>query len=223
VRRILAIAASALGLLFLGSMIFVYRLTEQPVSSTPAPNAPAANVVPPTVTPAPVAAASPVAAGALSLHAPAAATRSADLPALGPPTERSLPVAPTAQRASPGAASRIDFSFKLDPRLTSSLHMGERWVSPPTYSRVGEGARNVGVEARAHVFDGSGKALKASPTWRPSEPDMVQVSPDEGNQVEITVWRAGESKLTVNSGGASRTLTVKAAQHGGGYRVEIVQ
>jgi hypothetical protein len=37
------------------------------------------------------------------------------------------------------AVTDIAVVFKLDPRLTAGLYMGDRWVSPPTYSTVHPG------------------------------------------------------------------------------------
>jgi len=107
------------------------------------------------------------------------------------------------------ALTGITLSFKLDPRLTKSLYMGERWVSPPTYTGVQDG-KNLTVEARAHGRDAKGKAMNISPEWIPADPEMVTVTPGQGNQVKITVLRAGESRLEIASQGVSKKLLIKA-------------
>jgi hypothetical protein len=120
-----------------------------------------------------------------------------------------------------GSARAIKISFKLDPRVTSGLHMGDRWVSPPRFAGAQSG--NVfSVQARARGLDAGGRGVE-SPEWSPAERDMVAVSPDRGDQVEITVLRAGESRLTVTQGAASKTLLVKAIHEAGVFRVDITQ
>lgn len=137
--------------------------------------------------------------------------------------------APQAQTASatrspagaPGVA-RIELAFKLDPRVTRSLHMGDRWVSPPSYTSTGPLDR-VSVDARARVVGGSAGTARSMPVWSASEPDMVEVSPEEAEQVRITVWRTGQSSLTVETGGITRTLRIRAAEVSGALRVDISQ
>ena len=124
----------------------------------------------------------------------------------------------------PGAAAdspvRITFSFKLDPRVLGPTYGGERWVSPKTFT--GATAQDT-VEARAVVVDARGRRIDASPAWTPSDPEMMTVSPDRGEQVRITVKRRGEGSVTVASGGASRTLIVKAVDTDGSLRVDVSQ
>ena len=38
--------------------------------------------------------------------------------------------------SSSEALTTVQVFYKLDPRLTMGLHLGERWVSPPTYTIV---------------------------------------------------------------------------------------
>jgi hypothetical protein len=125
-----------------------------------------------------------------------------------------------ADEKAPPAAAKIQLTFKLDPRLAGPTYGGERWVSPPTY--MGASGQDI-VEAKASAVDASGKPTKASIEWKPSDPEMVAVSPPRGEQVKITVKRAGESSLTVKAGEASRKLTVKAAQAKGIWQVSINQ
>lgn len=135
-----------------------------------------------------------------------------------------LSLAPSAsqaadERAAPAPAS-IRFAFKLDPRLAGPTYGGERWVSPPTYQ--GATAQST-VEAKASAVDAKGQPTKASVDWKPSEPEMVSVAPARGEQVKITVKRAGESSLTVTSGKVSRKLVVKAVDRNGIRQVTIAQ
>ncbi len=116
----------------------------------------------------------------------------------------------------------IKVSFKLDPRLHGPTYGGELWVSPSTY--FGASAQET-VEARVEVIDAGGRQTKISPTWTPSDPEMLEVSPTQGNAVKITVKRAGQSSVKVVSQGISRKLFIKAtATHEGKVmQVEITQ
>jgi hypothetical protein len=57
----------------------------------------------------------------------------------------------------------------------------------------------------------------------PSDPEMVTVSPSEGNAVRITVKHAGETNLDVAADGVSKTLSIKARQLGNAIQMEISQ
>ena len=126
--------------------------------------------------------------------------------------------------AGPVAVSlpAIKVSFKLDPRITRGMYMGDRWVSPPTYSGVQAG-KEITVDARVEGLDAGGKLAGATPAWRAEDPDMVRVSPDKGRQVRITVLRAGVSALTVTWGKTARKLAVKATTREDAIQVEISQ
>ena len=116
----------------------------------------------------------------------------------------------------------IAVSFKLDPKVTKGLYMGDRWASPPTHIRVQEGKTCI-VEARAQGVGAKGKPVKIRPRWIPADPKMVSVSPGEGSDVKITVQREGQSKLMVVSPGLSKELSIKAAYLDNAIRVEISQ
>jgi hypothetical protein len=133
--------------------------------------------------------------------------------------------APAQKAASPEAAALRDIkvSFKLDPLITKALYMGDRWVSPPTFMAVQDGQKPLTIEAKALGLDAQGKETKISPAWTPADPGMVQVSPGQGHQVEITVRRAGQSTLKVDFQGISKTLSVQAKPLGNVLVVEISQ
>ena len=133
------------------------------------------------------------------------------------PAEKTVPAAVAAD------VPAIQVSFKLDSRLTKSLYMGDRWVSPPTYQHATQVGESSTLEARASLVDAKGRHLTASPTWTPADPEMVSVSPSQGNQVQITVRRAGQSHLKLAYGKASKELTVKAIHEAGTWRVDVVQ
>jgi hypothetical protein len=124
--------------------------------------------------------------------------------------------------AAATALTGITVSFKLDPRLTRSLYMGDRWVSPPTFTRVGEG-KSVTVEARAHGRDTRGQAVNISATWIPTDPEMVTVTPHGSHEVRITVQRAGQSSLQVTSQGVSKELAIRVTDQNNALQIEIAQ
>lgn len=115
----------------------------------------------------------------------------------------------------------IKASFKLDPLLTQGLYMGDRWVSPPTYTGVRQEGTEYSVDARAYGIDARGQRIPLSPEWIPSNPEMVVVSPAEANTVKITVKQAGESMLNVAANGLSRAYLIKATSGGDAMQVEI--
>jgi len=129
--------------------------------------------------------------------------------------------APKPEKAEATAVG-LAFSFKLDPRLTRAQYMGDLWVSLTTYS-INHAGTSATVDARAHVTDVTGQPVPVRPRWRPDDPAMVTVTPDEGSDVTITVHRAGESRLQVTADGVSRDLTVKAVQNEDSLLVEIAQ
>lgn len=116
----------------------------------------------------------------------------------------------------------IKMSYKLDPRLTRGLYMGDRWVSPPTYTGVRQEGKNYVVVARAEGLDVKGRPMRISPKWIPSDPGMVTVSPTRDGAVIIRVKRTGESHLKVTAAGVSRDLSIKARSKNDVMQVEIV-
>lgn len=116
----------------------------------------------------------------------------------------------------------IQLSFKRDPRMvdpTRGSEMGP-WAPGPNYS--GAYAQD-SVEVRAEGVNASGKLTKISPEWIASDPEMVTVSPSHGDDVKITVRRAGEGKLRITYQGLSMELMVKAKNVGQFVAFEITQ
>ncbi len=107
---------------------------------------------------------------------------------------------------SAATLARIEIEYKMDPRVSRGLYMGERWITPPTYITTLDN-----VEIRARGVDAKGATVAIRPQWIPSDPEMVMVTPSEGSQAKITVKRAGESRLEVKAGGVSKELAFKAA------------
>lgn len=117
----------------------------------------------------------------------------------------------------------IIVSFKLDPRLTRSQYMGDRWLSSPTYTSALQVGKQAIVEARAKGRDARGKAMAISPEWIAAGPDMVAVSPGQGSVVTIIVKRIGQSRLKVVSQGVTKELRIKGMERSNGMQVQISQ
>jgi FKBP-type peptidyl-prolyl cis-trans isomerase len=123
--------------------------------------------------------------------------------------------------AAVSALAGINVSFKVDPRITKGLYMGDRWVPVP-YSQMGE-TKQVTVEARAEGVDGNGKPVSISPQWIATDAEVATVTPGQGKEVRITAIRPGESSLQVTSQGVSRELALRAAYKGDVLHVDISQ
>ncbi|HSB69949.1 MAG TPA: hypothetical protein VLT62_11505 [Candidatus Methylomirabilis sp.] len=131
-----------------------------------------------------------------------------------------LPRQPAVSR--PPALSGIEVSFKVDPRHTKGLYMGESWASPPISLHAdGRSGTTSTVIARVQLFDTGGQPVDTRPDWIPADPEMVTVSPGQGNEVQITVRHAGQSSLKVTSQGISRQLSILAWYQEDTIQVEI--
>jgi FKBP-type peptidyl-prolyl cis-trans isomerase FklB len=115
--------------------------------------------------------------------------------------------------------SGIQLTYKRDPRQVDAFRGIGPWAAGPSYG--GATAQDT-VEVRAEGVDASGKRLKISPQWIPTDPEMVTVSPSEGDDVKIAVHRAGESKLKIAYQGFSMELVVKAQKPNNLMVFEIV-
>ena len=131
--------------------------------------------------------------------------------------------APPPAEADPAKAEApgLTVSFKVDPRVTKSLYMGERWVSNSSYSRVQDGKSALVVEVRAHGRDAGGKSVPLRPTWTPADANIVTVSPREGHEVKLTILHPGRTSVEVAYGGRAKKLTVNAVEERGLLRVDI--
>jgi hypothetical protein len=109
----------------------------------------------------------------------------------------------------------------LDPWLVSGVYAGGLWVSPPTFGPAAQSGTTFTLKARAQGINAAGTPAPISPDWISSDPDMLTVSPAQGHQVTITVWRAGQSTLTVAFGGFSKDLFVHALNRDNAILVEI--
>jgi hypothetical protein len=123
------------------------------------------------------------------------------------------------------AIADIRVSFKLDPRLTRGIYMGDRWVSPPTYMSVHQEGHEHTVEARAAALNADGRTVAASPEWISADAGMVTVTPGQDNEVRIVVKHSGQTTLKVVSQRISKELIIKATetQEGNAMQIEILQ
>jgi hypothetical protein len=134
-----------------------------------------------------------------------------------------LSVAERADRLPPaGPLARIDVSFKLDPRLTRSLYLGDRWVSPATYVAAPQRPAAT-VDVRAGGLDAAGRRVEVEPEWAAADPDMVEVVRGGRGEARVIVKRAGDTTLRVASGPIARQLAIRARQRGETLAVEIAQ
>lgn len=149
--------------------------------------------------------------------APAAGGATAD-PAAEPAAD------PAAEPPDRGGDGTIAVSFQLDPRLTTGLYMGERWVSPPTYTRVAApGEDVVSIPARARVLDATGRPVDSRPSWTAADAAIVTVRPGPDDTVVLDVLGEGETRVDVVAPEAAKALTVVAAVRDGVFQVDITQ
>jgi len=111
-----------------------------------------------------------------------------------------------APSASTASVTGIQLTFKRDPRMVDPTRGLGPWVTGSSYR--GATAQNT-VEVRAEGVDAAGKTTKISPEWSASDAEMVTVSPSRGDDVKITVHKAGESKLKITYQGVTKELVVK--------------
>lgn len=115
----------------------------------------------------------------------------------------------------------INVTFKLDPRITRALYMGDRWVSAPFTQRGDE--KQVIVEASAEAVDANGKRLNKAVEWIPADPTIATVASGQGNQVVITVLRPGKTSLRLAAGAISTELTLTAVRNKGALEAQLSQ
>lgn len=130
------------------------------------------------------------------------------------------PARQRARAAQPIPLTGIGASFRLDPRLTRSLYLGDRWVSPKTYSRVQDGKTLV-VEARAVGHKPRGRPVPVPATWTSDRPEVLSVAPPRGPEVVLTAHRLGRARLVLAFGPYSKAFAVEVVRQGGALRVDI--
>ena len=131
-------------------------------------------------------------------------------------------IAQSSQEAAPTASTikDIQLSYKRDPRQVDPYRGIGAWATGPSYA--GATAQDT-VETVALAVDAKGQPVTASLEWIPSDPEMVTVSPSQGDHVKITVHKTGESQLKITAPGFSKELVVKANSAGKFIVFEITQ
>lgn len=137
--------------------------------------------------------------------------------AAAPATAPVSPPSPQALAHQP----RLAVAFRLDPNLTRSLYMGERWVSPPVFEFAQPGDAFV-VRAKVQSIDRSGQATDLGGDWSTGTPGLVEITRGHG-EVTIVVREAGEGDLTVATGAGKKTLRVRAVRTADAMQVAFVQ
>jgi hypothetical protein len=127
-----------------------------------------------------------------------------------------------AQSEAKDQITAIYVRFKIQSVTKENSYMGELWVANTQFADAQVGEKYVGY-ARAVGLDAAGKGVDLTPVWQPSDPAMVQVTPNPGHIVKVTVLKAGQSELTVTAGGFSKKLLIKAAYQDKVIHVKISQ
>jgi len=118
-------------------------------------------------------------------------------------------------------APQLVVAFRLDPALTRSLYMGERWVSPPVFDFAQPGDRFV-VRAKAQAIGRDGEATDVVGDWSTGDPAMIAIDRGHG-EVTLVVRAPGESTLTVATGAGVKTLRVRARRTADAMQVAFAQ
>jgi hypothetical protein len=127
-----------------------------------------------------------------------------------------------ARAADTPVVGDIVVSFKLDPRLTASLYMGDRWVpGNPSYTSTLQTGGQATVDVRAMGKDTRGRPMKIEPQWIAVDPDMLEIAPARKGAVTLIFKRPGESRLQVVAQGFTRELHLNAMDMGNGMQVVI--
>jgi hypothetical protein len=87
--------------------------------------------------------------------------------------------------------------------------MGDRWVSPVTYTRVADGPV-LTLEVKAEGLGMAGQPVGVAPAWTAADPGMIGLAHGGDGVVRITVQRPGQSTLSVAARGVSQQLLVTA-------------
>lgn len=119
--------------------------------------------------------------------------------------------------------AEIVISFKLDPQLTRSLYLGERWVSRAKFSTTLQTGGQVIFEARAVGKTTTGRPTAIDPAWQMADCRIAEVSPARGSAVTIVAAEAGQCQLRVSAGEIVKVLTLDVQAMNGGMQVTVTQ
>jgi hypothetical protein len=114
--------------------------------------------------------------------------------------------------------------FKLDPRLTQGLQMGERLVSPDTFYTTLQAGTELTIEAEGRDLDIVGDKKDVPVTVVAADPANVEVSRGAGNRVKVKLRGCGKTHgLRANGHGSSKQITVTTICEGETIRAVITQ
>jgi len=124
-----------------------------------------------------------------------------------------------------GAESNgIRVYYRLDPWLVYGTSGEGTWASPPLFGPVTQRGPTFTLPARVYGLGANGVPTGLiHAVWNSADPEIATVTPNEGNQVTITVLRAGETSLQVTAQDGSKTLAIKAKYEDEALMVEIAQ
>lgn len=140
--------------------------------------------------------------------------------AFAPPVQGGAPQPASAAPSAALAIKDIQLSYKRDARVVDSYHGIGPWASGPSF---GGATGQDTVEVRAEGVDAAGRAVKINPVWSVSNAALATISPSQGDDVKITVHKAGESKLTISYLGLSKELVVRGQYVNNYMLIEIEQ
>lgn len=106
----------------------------------------------------------------------------------------------------------IQVSYKLDPRITGGVHVGERWVSPPMYDIISSRATYT-IEARVEGVSATGERSTIPAVWLAANRGVARITPTHDNIVAIQIYAQGDTHLEVSAAGFTQTLELAAAYH----------
>lgn len=109
-----------------------------------------------------------------------------------------------------GDVVALSILYKLDPRLSGGVHMGERWVSPRLYDIV-SGDHTYTIEVMVEAVDSNGARTVVDADWSSSDTDVATVTPRKGDGVAIHVRGQGAARLEVSAGGLYQVIYLNAA------------
>jgi hypothetical protein len=106
---------------------------------------------------------------------------------------------------------------KLVPPLEDALHSGPParivvYAGNVALGQTGPSADglklNIGGTAAltAYALDANNRPIKIEPTWTPSKPELIEVSPSAGDIVMVKGLREGTAELVVEFGGLKKTV-----------------
>lgn len=101
-------------------------------------------------------------------------------------------------------------TYRLDQRLTSGVHIGERWVSPPLYDIISEESAYT-IEARVEGIATNGDRMVIGADLISNNPNLFTVMPGPGNTYAIHIRGKGATRLDLIAAGIYQPLYITAA------------